>query len=164
MILYFLRHGRAEQHFNGPDADRQLTKRGTEELKGAASVWKRLKLRPEVIITSPLVRAVQTAAIARSMLEVKSGPENDDRLQPGATWADMAQAMADHHQAARVMFVGHNPDFESAVEVLSGGAAVRLRPGGVACLEFPGVPEPGAGELAWLLDPDLYADDSSRNS
>jgi hypothetical protein len=35
---------------------------------------------------------------------------------------------------------------------------VRLRPGGVACVEFPGTPEPGAGELAWLLDPDLYGD------
>ncbi len=32
-------------------------------------------------------------------------------------------------------------------------------PGGVACLEFPGVPEPGRGEIAWLLDPDLYLDD-----
>ena len=70
----------------------------------------------------------------------------------------MAQAMADHHQAARVMFVGHNPDFESAIEQLSGGSSAA-RPGGVACLEFPGVPEPGQGEIAWLLDPDLYVDE-----
>jgi len=159
MILYFLRHGRAEQHFDGRDADRQLTKKGKQELDGATPVWRRLKLRPEVIITSPLVRAVQTAEIARNALDVKSRPLTDDRLQPGATWASMAQAMADQHQAARVMFVGHNPDFESAVELLSGGAAVRLRPGGVACLEFPGIPEPGQGEIAWLLDPDLYLDD-----
>jgi len=158
MILYFLRHGRAEQHSNGPDADRQLTKRGTQELKGAGPLWNRLKLRPEVILTSPLLRALQTAEIAQATLAVKTDPKTDDRLQPGATWAAMAQAMADHHQAARVMFVGHNPDFESAIEELS-GAAVRLRPGGVACLEFPGVPEPGQGEIAWLLDPDLYSED-----
>jgi len=158
MILYFLRHGRAEQHSDGPDAERHLTKRGTQELNGASQLWKRLKLRPEVILTSPLVRAVQTAEIARAALDVKTDPKTDDRLQPGATWAAMAQAMADHHQAARVMFVGHNPDFESVIEELS-GAAVRLRPGGVACLEFPGVPEPGQGEIAWLLDPDLYVDE-----
>ena len=158
MILYFLRHGRAEQHSNGPDFERKLTKRGTQELKGAVSLWRRLKLRPEVILTSPLVRAVQTAEVARAALEVKTDLKPDDRLQPGATWASMAQAMADHHQAARVMFVGHNPDFESAIETLS-GAAVRLRPGGVACLEFPGVPEPDQGEIAWLLDPDLYLDE-----
>jgi phosphohistidine phosphatase SixA len=67
--------------------------------------------------------------------------------------------MAEHRGAGRVMFVGHNPDFESAIEELTGAGAVRLRPGGVACLEFPGVPEPGQGEIAWLLDPDLYVDD-----
>jgi phosphohistidine phosphatase len=158
MILYFLRHGRAEQHFDGPDAKRQLTKRGKQELEGAERLWKRLKLRPQVIITSPLVRAVQTAEIAGAALDVKDSPKTDDRLGPGASWAAMAQAMADQHHAARVMFVGHNPDFESALELLSGGAAVRLRPGGIACLEFPGVPEPGQGEIAWLLDPDLYLD------
>jgi phosphohistidine phosphatase len=111
-----------------------------------------------VILTSPLARAIQTAEIARDALEVRAKPQTDDRLRPGATWQGMAQAMAEHHQAARVMFVGHNPDFESAVALLSGAMAVRLRPGGVACLEFPGVPEPGHGEIAWLLDPDLYHD------
>ena len=159
MILYFLRHGRAEQHSEGPDSERKLTKKGTRELKGAASLWRRLNLRPEVILTSPLVRAVETAEIARDALGLKKEPEPDDRLRPGATWEGLAQAMVDHREAARVMFVGHNPDFESAIELLSGAEAVRLRPGGVACLEFPGVPEPGQGEIAWLLDPDLYLDD-----
>jgi len=159
MILYFLRHGRAEQHAEGPDSERKLTKKGTHELKGAAPLWKRLNLRPEVILTSPLVRAVETAGIARDALGLKKEPEPDDRLRPGATWEGLAQAMVDHREAARVMFVGHNPDFESAIELLSGAEAVRLRPGGVACLEFPGVPEPGQGEIAWLLDPDLYLGD-----
>ncbi len=161
MILYFLRHGRAEQHFDGPDAGRQLTKKGRQELEGATLIWRRLKLRPEVIITSPLVRAVQTAEMAGKALDVKGRPLTDDRLGPGASWAAMAQAMADQHQAARVMFVGHNPDFEEAVALLSAAGSVRIRPGGVACLEFPGVPEPGQGELAWLLDPDLYLDEGS---
>jgi len=160
MILYFLRHGRAEQHSDGPDSERKLTKKGTHELKGAAPLWRRLNLRPEVIVTSPLVRAVETAEIARDALGLKKEPEADDRLRPGATWDGLAQAMADRGQAARLMFVGHNPDFESAIELLSGAEAIRLRPGGVACLEFPGVPEPGQGEIAWLLDPDLYADNS----
>ena len=112
-----------------------------------------------MILTSPLVRAVETAEIARDALGPKKEPEPDDRLRPGATWDSLAQAMADRREAARVMFVGHNPDFESTIELLSGAAAVRLRPGGVACLEFPGVPEAGKGEIAWLLDPDLYLDD-----
>jgi ADP-ribose pyrophosphatase YjhB (NUDIX family) len=64
--------------------------------------------------------------------------------------------MATYPDARRVMFVGHEPDLSSAVCLLTGAASVRLRPGGVACVEFPGIPEPGAGELAWLLDPDAY--------
>ena len=52
--------------------------------------------------------------------------------------------------------MGHEPDLSSAVVLLTGAASVRLRPGGLACVEFYGVPEPATGEIAWLLDPDLY--------
>jgi phosphohistidine phosphatase SixA len=85
-------------------------------------------------------------------------PLADDRLRPGAEWADMARAMTVDREARRVMFVGHEPDLSSAAELLTGARAIRLRAGGVACVEFPGIPEPGAGELAWLLDPDLYVE------
>ena len=156
MILYFLRHGRAEQHSDGLDAERRLTKRGIRELTGAKALWRRLKLQPDLVLTSPLVRSRETAELACKTLGLKQEPINDDRLAPGATWASLAQAIADHHEAASLMLVGHNPDFESIVELLSGAASVRIRPGGVACLEFPGVPEPGQGEISWLLDPDLY--------
>ena len=90
---------------------------------------------------------------------LSNDPIADDRLRPGAGWGDLARAMAAHHDARRVMFVGHEPDLSSAVCLLTGAASIRLRKGGVACVEFPGIPEPGAGELAWLLDPDLYGDD-----
>ena len=62
--------------------------------------------------------------------------------------------------ARRVMFVGHEPDLSGAVALLTGAASVRMRKGGLACVEFYGIPEPGGGEIAWLIDPDLYTDDS----
>ena len=80
-------------------------------------------------------------------------------LRPGASWGQLARAMAQHPDARRVMFVGHEPDLSSAVVQLTGAASVRMRKGGLACIEFYGVPEPGGGEIAWLLDPDLYADE-----
>jgi phosphohistidine phosphatase SixA len=83
-------------------------------------------------------------------------PVVDRRLRPGAQWSDLARAMAAHGDARRVMFVGHEPDLSGAVSLLTGATSVRMRKGGIACVEFPGVPEPGAGELAWILDPDLY--------
>lgn len=159
MILYFLRHGRAEDAHGGPDAERHLTKAGKGELRNAAPLWRRLKLRPDLVLTSPLTRAVETAELACLGLGLKREPLADDRLSPGASWPQLAQAMAEHPAAARVLFVGHQPDLGSAMELLSGASSVRLRPGGMGCLEFPGVPEPGQGEIVWLLDSDLYTDE-----
>jgi len=83
----------------------------------------------------------------------------DDRLRPGADWADLAAAMADHGQADRVALVGHDPDLSEALAELSGAASIGLRKGAMACLEFMGEPGAGTGRLLWLLDPDLYRDD-----
>ena len=161
MILYFLRHGKAGEYRAGDPTDdaRELTDAGVAELRAAAPLWRRLNLRPDVVITSPLPRALQTAELLVEGVRLARRLLTDDRLRPGADWADMARAMTADRDARRVMFVGHEPDLSTAVELLSGARAVRLRTGGVACVEFPGIPEPGAGELAWLLDPDLYAED-----
>jgi phosphohistidine phosphatase len=157
VILYFLRHGDAGAPQAGDDDVRKLTKRGKEALRAAAPLWRRLNLRPEVVLSSPLVRAVQTAEI---FCEALGGePTVDELLRPGASWGQLARAMARHPDARRVMFVGHEPDLSSAIVHLTGTASVRMRKGGLACLEFYGTPEPGGGEIAWLLDPDLYTDE-----
>lgn len=158
MILYFLRHGMAEAAGRGDDAARQLTDEGVAALRSAAPLWRRLNLRPDLVLTSPLRRAVDTARLVCDGLGLDRDPVRSDRLRPGAAWSDFGRAMAEGPDARRVLFVGHEPDLSSAVTLLTGAASVRMRPGGVACLEFPGVPEPGSGELAWLIDPDLYVD------
>lgn len=124
----------------------------------AGPLWRRLNLRPDVVITSPLPRALRTAELFCEA--VGGAPVVDDRLRPGASWGDLARAMAARPDARRVMFVGHEPDLSSAMAGLTGAASIRMRKGGLACLEFYGVPEPGGGEIAWLLDPDLYTDDA----
>lgn len=156
MILYFLRHGDAEPAGAGGDAARALTPSGEAALQAAAPLWQRLNLRPDVVITSPLVRARQTASLLCAAIGCRESPVVDERLRPGADWGAMARGMADHPQAARVLFVGHEPDLSQVVAELTGAASVRMRKGALACVEFYGVPEPGGGELAWLIDPDLY--------
>ncbi len=158
MILYFLRHGKAGSPRATNDDERTLTDRGEAALRAAAPLWRRLNLRPDVVLSSPLARAHRTAEL---FCEGMGGgtPEVDERLSPGAGWGDFARAMADHPEARRVMFVGHEPDLSSTVAHLSGAASVRMRKGGLACVEFYGIPEPGGGEIAWLLDPDLYTDE-----
>lgn len=158
MILYFVRHAKAEDAKTGDDAARRLTKGGEKSLKSAAALWRQLNLRPDVVLVSPLERAVQTADLLCEGLGLGDGPVVDERLRPGADWERLAQAIADHDDARHVAFVGHQPDLGTAVELLTGAHSIRLRPAGVACVEFSGKPEPGSGELAWLLDPDLYVD------
>lgn len=162
MILYFLRHGKAGSPRGVDDDARELTPAGEAALRAAAPLWRRLNLRPDVVLSSPLPRALRTAEL---LCEAVGGtPIPDDRLRPGAGWRELGRALADHPDARRVMFVGHEPDLSSAVALLTGAASVRLRKGGLACVEFYGVPEPGGGELAWLLDPDLYPSDNSEGA
>jgi phosphohistidine phosphatase len=160
VILYFLRHGKAGEHRAGDPTDdaRELTDAGVAELQAAAPLWRRLNLRPDLVLSSPLPRALQTADLLVEGVQLARRPLADDRLRPGAEWPDMARAMTADRDARRVMFVGHEPDLSAAVALLTGARVVRLRTGGVACVEFPGIPEPAAGELAWLLDPDLYVE------
>lgn len=155
MILYFLRHGRAEQ--GSDDERRDLTADGEAALLAAGPLWHRLNLRPDAVISSPVLRARRTAEIAAE--QIGRTPILDDRLRPGADWGDVARALATHAgDTRRVLFVGHEPDLSSIICHLTNASSVRMRPGGLACLEFPGIPEPGAGEIAWLIDPDLYTE------
>lgn len=156
MILYFLRHGDAGKPRAHDDAARELSTKGKAALRAAAPVWRRLKLRPELVISSPFPRALQTAELLLEGLKLDMAPVVDERLEPGAGWDDMAKAMAAQHDAKRVMFVGHEPDLSRAVELLTGASAIRMRKGGLACVEFADDPQPGTGELVWLIDPDLY--------
>jgi phosphohistidine phosphatase len=126
VILYFLRHAHAEPAGReGSDAARRLSTRGEAAMRAAAPVWRRLNLRPDVVLSSPLPRALRTAELF----------------------------------VEGVMFVGHEPDLSETVSLLTGASSVRMRKGGLACVEFPGYPDAGQGELAWLLDPDLYESD-----
>lgn len=159
MTLYFLRHGDAGPPDPADDDGRELTDGGRAAIRAAGRLWRRLNLRPDVILTSPLTRARQTAELAVEAVGGKLHVE--ERLRAGASWPDMAQSMASHPTARRVLFVGHEPDLSSAIAHLTGASSVRMRKGGLACLEFYGVPEPGGGELAWLIDPDLYIEDST---
>ena len=154
MILYFLRHGDAGSARTSDDDARPLTDAGVAALRAAGPLWRRLNLRPDVVISSPLPRALRTAEL---FCEAVGGqPTTDDRLRPGAGWGELARAMTQHPDARRVLFVGHEPDLSSALAELTGAASVRMRKGSLACVEFYGTPEPGGGEIAWLLDPDLY--------
>ena len=84
MELYFLRHGEADwPNWTKPDDDRPLTDFGKKEVRQVAKFLDRLKLRPDLVVTSPLPRALQTAKIAAEHLKAKL---REDGSQVCASW------------------------------------------------------------------------------
>jgi phosphohistidine phosphatase len=152
--LYFLRHGPAadREQWEGSDFDRPLTAQGRERIEAEAKTLKRLDLRLDEILTSPLVRAEQTAVIVADALKMRDNLTRDARLGPGFEVDRLANILREHREASALMLVGHEPSFSETVSRLIGGGAIELRKGGLARVDLPD-PAQAQGELAWLLPP-----------
>jgi len=136
-VLWLLRHGDAAD--GSPDAERPLTKKGERQSRAAGRALKRLGVRPSACLTSPKVRAAETARLACEELAVE--PQQDPKLAGGPFDPEaLAAGLGDD-----VLLVGHDPDFSTAVHSLT-GAQVRMKKGGLAGIE--------KGELKVLLRPD----------
>ncbi len=150
MKLYFLRHGEADwPDWKRPDDERPLTKRGKREMREVAKFLDRLKVRPELIVTSPLPRAAQTAEIAADYIKAKV--RKDESLAPGFDRSDL-QIVVKRHGESVLMLVGHEPDFTNIISALT-GASLKLSKAGVALVEMDADSE--QGKLLWLFPPRL---------
>ena len=148
MQLYFLRHGEADwPDWNKPNDERPLTDFGKKEVRQVAKFLDRLKAKPDLIVTSPLPRASQTAKVAAEQLKVKL--REDESLEPGFGISEL-QAVFKRHRSKVLMLVGHEPDFTSVISALT-GASLKLSKAGVALLDID--PESEQGKLLWLFPP-----------
>jgi phosphohistidine phosphatase len=144
--LWFLRHGEAEPHDARPDFDRRLTERGEKQSRAAGRALAALGLSFQLVVTSPRVRALDTARLACEALGCE--PIADDRLGSGFDVDAALELAAAAGEAKRVLFVGHNPDFVEIVGDLT-GATIDLKKGGIAAVRRHG----RRGELIVLLRP-----------
>jgi phosphohistidine phosphatase len=150
MYLYFLRHGEADwPDWTKPDDQRPLTDFGKKEVRQVAKFLARLKARPDLIVTSPLPRAAQTAKIAAEQLEAKL--REDELLAPGFGMNELRTVLK-RHGAKVLMLIGHEPDFTNIISQLT-GASLKLSKAGVALLDID--PEAEEGKLLWLFPPKL---------
>ena len=148
MELYFLRHGEADwPNWNKSDDERPLTKRGKKEMREVAKFLDHLKARPDLIVTSPLPRAAQTAEVAVDYLKAKL--RKDELLAPGFGMTNLRTVLK-RHRAKVLMLVGHEPDFTNIISALT-GATLKLSKAGVALLDID--PEAEEGKLLWLFPP-----------
>ncbi len=151
MRLYFLRHGPAvsRTQWDQPDEERPLTDDGRAVVKASARLLARTQIAVDAILTSPLVRARQTAEIAAAELGA-GAPVDADGLAPGFDRKRLKALLAEHHGAQALLLVGHEPDFSGTIRELTGGAVV-CKKGGIARVDID--EETVHGELVMLVPP-----------
>jgi len=148
MQLYFLRHGEADwPGWTKPDDERPLTDFGKKEVRQVAKFLNRLKVKPDLVVTSPLPRALQTAEVAAEQLKTKL--RQDEALEPGFGISELRTVLK-RHRSKVLMLVGHEPDFSSVISALT-GASLKLSKAGVALVDID--QEAQEGRLLWLFPP-----------
>lgn len=156
MRLYFLRHGNAasRQEWSGDDALSPLTEKGRRILEGVAELLLDQQLAIDLVVTSPLLRASQTAHLVAKRLGLADRLETDDRLASGFGPAVLGELLRPHGALGAVMLVGHEPTFSETIGALIGGGRVVCKKASVACVNLPDIATM-EGELEWLLPPHL---------
>lgn len=158
MILYLVRHGIAVDPTDPkspPEPERPLTAKGIQKTRSAALGLRALGAKPDILITSPYVRAAQTAEIFAEALELS--PEKiraSEGLKPAGNITEIIKEIM-RLRAKEVMCFGHAPHLDQMVSQLVGarGVFTSLKKAGVACLEHAA--SQGAWELRWILTPKM---------
>jgi phosphohistidine phosphatase len=152
--IYLFRHGDAEKRARGgSDEVRVLTTRGKVEVRQVAEGLLALGVGLDVILTSPLLRARETGAIAGEVLRPPSGARVCDELAPGGAHEALFREIA-RLDLPRLMLVGHAPDLGELASVFVWGSpdgAVAIKKAGVIRIVAAELPPAARGELRWLL-------------
>ncbi|MGA2276282.1 MAG: phosphohistidine phosphatase SixA [Terracidiphilus sp.] len=154
MNLYLMRHANAGLSRGNPviDAKRALIKEGKEQCVLMARTLAALKVQVDLIVSSPLKRALQTAQYVGTELGYDARVEISSALAPEADYADFQKMLAHYSGYDGVLAVGHNPNvfqFLGRLITGNGGAAIRMRKGSVARIDLDRHPP----LLQWLIDP-----------
>ncbi len=154
MNLYLMRHANAgiPRESAKLDAKRGLIKEGKEQCMLMGRMLGALKVTPEVIVSSPLKRAMQTAQFVGNELGYEGKVEISPALAPDASFADFSKMLEKYADRQDLLLVGHNPSlfqFLGRLITGNGAAGVRMRKGSVARIDMDKHPP----LLQWLIDP-----------
>ena len=160
MQLYIVRHGIAidREDANCPsDAERYLTEEGIEKTEQIAQGVAAMGATADLFLSSPYVRALQTAEIFSSALEYpKQKIQRTDLLLPGGEPSMLFRELAKDKQSSAIFLFGHVPHLDDVIATALGSKhhITSLKKGGVAFLELKRISPPSA-ELVWLATPKL---------
>lgn len=164
MNLSFLRHGVAAD-IGAPgvadDHGRPLTDDGREKTRRVAGSLQRLGLGFDLILSSPLIRARETAEIVATVLGVKKALKFSERLAPGGTLQGLVdELIRDHGRCEEILLVGHEPDFSRHISMLTSGRPtlqIEMKKAGLCRLQVDELRAGRCATLQWLLPPRLLA-------
>lgn len=154
MQIYILRHGIAEEGKAGQaDSDRRLTPEGKEKLRRTLACARRAGVRPDLILSSPYKRALETAALAQEELEVKPPILKTNVLVPMERPEKVWNEIRLQKDEGQIVLAGHEPQLSSLVSYLTGspGANVEMKKGAIARIDVESLGPRPNGVLVWLL-------------
>lgn len=154
MDLILLRHGKAENTSLDGDFSRALVEKGREQARRAGKLLRSAGVVPDIVLTSPLLRARQTADEFCQAAEIP-GPVIQGWLACGMAPDIAFSELAGFREFKRIAIVGHEPDFSHLIEWVLGteSASIEVKKGTLACLRV--APPARHGSLAYLIPPKL---------
>jgi phosphohistidine phosphatase len=154
--LYLVRHGVAAERGEAwpDDSKRPLVQRGVVRLRQAAAALTRLDITFDVILTSPLTRARQTADLLAAGLGGRPPIHSIDSLSPGGSYAAFLEDLARHARRSHIACVGHEPDLgQFAARLIGARAPIELKKGAICRIDVDALPLSGPGHLRWFVTP-----------
>lgn len=158
MNLYLIRHGIAETISpSKPDSKRELTAEGKEVLRKAAEGWKKIIKSFDIIVSSPYIRAVQTAEIIASVFNYKEKIIADKSIASGHNPEHLLEFLKQFNKK-EIAIVGHEPDMSRGLSFLvsSSGMYTEFDRGCIAKINFEGRLRISGGKLEYLIPQELF--------
>ena len=164
MKIYLIRHSNAvEPGTPGYEDDslRPLTEKGRDKMKDIASALKGLDVNPDLIVSSPYVRAQQTAEILAKVLKYKQELTFSDALVPMGNADNIIGEINEKYSVDELVLVGHEPCLSVLIGTLTAGnpeLAINIKNGGVCCLSSDDLHTERKAVLEWLLTPKILSE------
>ena len=156
--LYLVRHGIAAEGGEAwpDDTKRPLTSKGIARFRQVARGLREIGVEVEVVLSSPLVRAKQTAELLIDGLKPAPSLTVLSALSPGVPPSQLAEALQSHRKAEALALVGHEPGLgEFGAWLVGAKTPLALKKGGVCRIDCSVPTGPGAGQLVWLAPPKM---------
>jgi phosphohistidine phosphatase len=154
MEVYILRHGIAEERRAGrADSTRKLTAAGKVKLRHVLDIARAAGVKPSLILTSPYIRAVETAQMAAEILECPDPIVHTDALLPSAPPQAVWRLVREHAGQTAILLAGHEPLLSETASFLLGASSVLmdLKKGALLRIDLGRLDEAPRGVLQWLL-------------